>query len=211
MTYKEFEKSQRQVEKLNQLLQPTLAEVQIAKHNLIFENTTDIFTPHMEYIQSTINAIKSDLVIANSIAKQYEQQISFIMPYVSTLFSYTNIDVINQNIKTIYKLVDESNDKEEKIDLVQQNSILMRNEVIRLIEEYNNHPDTPENEKIIFSEQPFSDNSKNFKYYFLLALDIIANFNQVILAVQNIQRLSDIEIIKTAIKNILNILKNFMQ
>ena len=49
--------------------------------------------------------------------------------------------------------------KEQKTDhiLVEQNSVLIRDKIIKLIQTYPNDTDTAENKNVLFSKQPFSD------------------------------------------------------
>ena len=56
-------------------------------------------------------------------------------------------------------MADEWDMKEQKTDhiLVEQNSVLIRDKIIKLIQKYHNDSDTAENKNALFSKQPFSD------------------------------------------------------
>lgn len=210
MKYKELIKEQKKFEKLDS----TLAQAQNSTAQIALEQVQDPIIqialeqmPQIEYIQSLINPIQPNLITINNMSEQFQKQLSVIMPCFTTLLSYIDIPSLNQDINTIPETINKSDANNNNINEVaiideihnnqlqdanntsNKNLSLMRDEFIKMLNEYNSQPNLPDDKKIIFSEQPFSDNKKNMAYIYSLISKIISKGYQAYqakLAIKNI-------------------------
>ncbi|MEY8322057.1 hypothetical protein AAK894_13465 [Lachnospiraceae bacterium 46-61] len=199
MIYKELIKEQQKFEKLNPVIQPIYSQIQNSTIQIALAQAQDPTTqvalaqlPQIEHMQSLVNSIQPNLIAINSMSEQFQKQLSIVIPYFTTLLSYIDISSLNQDIDTIPETInksDKSNNTINEITIIDEihnnqlqdtnntankNLSLMRNEVIKMINEYNSQPNMPEDKKIIFSEQPFFDNKKNMAYIYSLISKIIS-------------------------------------
>lgn len=214
MKHEELLKEQQKFEKLNPAIQSIYSQIQNSTTQIALTQAQDpaiqialAQIPQIEYMQSLVNSIQPNLIAINSMSEQFQKQLSIVMPCFTTLLSYIDISSLNQDINTISETINKSdanNNNTNKVAIINEiynnqlqdtnntsnkNLSLMRDEVIKMLNKYNSQPNLPDDKKIIFSEQPFSDNKKNMAYIYSLISKIISKGYQAYqakLAIKNI-------------------------
>lgn len=214
MKHEELLKEQQKFEKLNPAIQSIYSQIQNSTTQIALTQAQDpaiqialAQIPQIEYMQSLVNSIQPNLIAINSMSEQFQKQLSIVIPCFTTLLSYIDISSLNQDINTIPETINKSdanNNNTNKVAIINEiynnqlqdtnntsnkNLSLMRDEVIKMLNKYNSQPNLPDDKKIIFSEQPFSDNKKNMAYIYSLISKIISKGYQAYqakLAIKNI-------------------------